>query len=394
MNLFLEDDDPRNDVSAERKVGDNNDANGEEGRSSDHRINSDGNANLQDSEYTVDSLTNEPIPGTGWLGGIGTDFLHCLTENVTPVVSGVATLVQKTAVAVANEISQLERDGELRAAAAAAAAEAAERSKENRGREEAELMESNGTMPDSSFDSSGRKKSEDLILPWEVCQESSHNSTVEEDDDKIIVYFTDAELMKRIFALSREDSTFLQPYTSSDDVESQKKLSSPSRWRFVMDEPRVKLINRILDIDENLASVHFRLTGGDSNLSETLFWKNYFFHCEKVRTDEFCRRKTQDETANTETQPSSESKVAGVNDKLSIDENANMEASQHLDDEESLIPVGSDTEWEQDDTSSYVIQSAPNTADTFATTRSIDDDMVLVDTHEHFSLKNSPNRRT
>ncbi len=129
-------------------------------------------------------------------------------------------------------------------------------------------------------------------------------------------------------------------------------------------------------------------------MSETTFWKNYFFHCEKVRTDELCRRKSQDNSANTETQPSSERKVADVNDKLSIDETANVDASKDIDDEESLIPVGSDTEWEQDDNSSYVIQSAPNTADTFATTRSIDDDMVLVDTHENFSLKNSPNRRT
>ena len=81
-----------------------------------------GNANLQDSELTADSLENEQevSAGRGWLGGMGSDFMniaHCLTENVTPVVSGVASMVHKTAVAVANEIAQLERDGELEAAA-------------------------------------------------------------------------------------------------------------------------------------------------------------------------------------------------------------------------------------------------------------------------------------
>jgi len=377
MNLSLEEDSPRNVFSRKKNIGDD-DGDGEEDRSSSDCSNGDGNVDLQDSEFTVDSLTNEPIPGMGWFGGIGTEFLHCLTDNVSPVVSGVATLVHKTAVAVANEISQLERDGELRAAAAAA-----ERTNENCGGEETEPTGSNAIFPSSSFNSSTKQNSEDLILPWEVCRESSHNSTVEEEDDRILVYFTDAELMEMIFDLSRNDSTFLQPF--SDDlpeaIQSQK-LSSPSCYStFVMDEPRVKLINRILDIDENLASARSRLTGDGSNFSETCFWKNYFFNCERVRANEFCRRKRQNEPTNTETQTCRETKVASSYDNFSHDENDEVKNSKHSNDEESLIPVGSDIEWEQDDNSSFVIQSAPNTGDTYATTRSIDDDLVLVETH-------------
>ena len=55
-------------------------------------------------------------------------------------------------------------------------------------------------------------------------------------------------------------------------------------------------------------------------------------------------------------------------------------------DDESLIPADddSDIEGQRDDlSSSYVIQSAPNSANTFTTTRSIDDDVVLVDTHSN-----------
>jgi len=57
------------------------------------------------------------------------------------------------------------------------------------------------------------------------------------------------------------------------------------------------------------------------------------------------------------------------------------------DDDESLVPADSDTEGQQDDDSSYVIQSAPNTANTLATTRSIDD-FVLVDTQERIGKNN------
>ncbi len=71
-----------------------------------------------------------------------------------------------------------------------------------------------------------------------------------------------------------------------------------------------------------------------------------------------------------------------VDHYLSTDEGVDTKTSNHGD-EESLVAVGSDTECEQDDDSSFVIQSAPNTGDTFATSRSIDDDLVLVDTYEN-----------
>lgn len=64
-----------------------------------------------------------------------------------------------------------------------------------------------------------------------------------------------------------------------------------------------------------------------------------------------------------------------------MDEKIKMKSAKNIEDSESLVPVGSDMEGEQDDDSSYVIQSAPNTGDTFATSKSIDDDLVLVDTH-------------
>lgn len=361
MNLSTTEKDGPSSTSSEKNIAGNDYI--DEDRSNSGCSDGDGNVNLQDSEFTVDSQTNEPIAGTRWFGGIGTDFLHCLTDNVSPMVSGVATLVHKTAVAVANEISQLERDGELMAAAAA------EGENEDYGGEDKGVTGSSIICPSLSFDSNTKMKSENLTLPWEVCQDSSHDSTVEGEHERIPVYLTDKELMRRIFALSNHDSTFLQPFSNNlSDANELQTHSLPSYWStFAMDEPRVKLTNRILDIDEKLASAHSRLAG-DQNFSETHFWKNYFFHCERVRADEFCGRKKQDGTTNTEIQPSRETE-------------ASVQILKHNDDEESLVPVGSDTEGEQNDELSFVIPSAPNTGDTFATSRSIDDDLVLVDTH-------------
>lgn len=336
--------------------------------------NGDGNIDLHDSEFTVDSMVEEPGSGMGWFGGIGTDFLHCLTENVSPVVSGVATLVHKTAVAVANEISQLERDGELKAEAIAA-------EQDYGGGDKAEI-DCNIVHSSSSFDSSTRKESDNLILPWEICRELSQNPTVKGEDDEIPVYFTDTELMKKIFALSIDDSTFVQPFSdnSPDGNELQKCSISSYCSTFTMDGPRVKLIHRILDIDENLDSVHSRLTGGVPNALEIFFWKNYFFHCERVRADEFHRRKKHNQT--TKTDVFSQTLLANFISCNPTKESVTMKRAENNDDDESLVPVASGIAGEHDDDSSYVIQSAPNTGDTFATSRSIDDDLVLVDAHE------------
>jgi len=368
--------------STSSKKNSNDGDNDGDGDSDEDRSNSngDGNTNLHDSEFTADSITSEPESGTRWFGGIGTDFLHCLTDNVSPVVSGMATLVHKTAVAVANEISQLERDVELEAEAAAA-------EQSNEDCDEGAKVETDCSVINSS---SSFDKSENLILPWEICQESSQNPTVKGEDDEIPVYFTDMELMKTIFALSSHDSNFLQPFSDKSPGvnELQKSSLSSDCSTFVMDEPRVKLIHRILDIDEKLASVHSRLTGGASNLSETSFWKNYYFHCERVRADEFCWRKNQNERTKTEFQSSSQTKPSNFVSFSPNNENVKLKSEKRNDDDESLVPVGSDIEGDQDDDSSYVIQSPPNTCETFATSRSIDDDLVLVDTHKRIVRKN------
>mmetsp|Transcript_7001 Transcript_7001/g.17113 ORF Transcript_7001/g.17113 Transcript_7001/m.17113 type:complete len:382 (-) Transcript_7001:2460-3605(-) len=337
--------------------------------------------NLHDSGFSLESRKDEFAEGLGWFGGIGSDLLNCLTENVSPVVSGVATLVHKTAIAVANEISQLECDGELTNESIVTG-----QSIEDCVQGDDLFADFNVTYSSLSHDPSTRTKSHDLLLPWEIRQNSSYNLSVKEDDD-ISVYFTDTELMKKMFALSTQESTFLEPFSdeSFDGDESKKHLPSSSySSTFIMDVPRVNLIHRILDIDENLASIHFELTEGVPKLSKTSFWKNYFFHCERVKADELCRRKKQNQTRETQIKPPCKTTMATFVRSSPMQEHSEMKFIKTNDDDESLIPVGSDIEGELDD-DSFVIQSPPNTGNTFTTSVSIDDDIVLVDTYQRIA---------
>jgi len=257
---------------------------------------------MQDSsEFTADSLDEneeqESSSSGRWFGGMGSDFMniaYCLTDNVSPVVSGVATLVRNTAVAVANEIAQLERDGELEAAAVDD--ERSSSSKKNNSRISSSSSSSSvavtggeGIMLSSSSfgstsSSSNINKSESLILPWEICQESSQttlsSSQEKGNEDEISVYVTDTDLMKKIFIISRQESTFLGPFSVglaegknksilSQNINYNISLSSYSST-FIMNDSRIKLIRRLLDIDENLASMHTGLTGKSSHSFQVL----------------------------------------------------------------------------------------------------------------------------
>jgi len=361
---------------------------------------------LQDSEFTADSSENEQeSSGVRWLGGMGTDFLNCLTENVSPVVSGVATLVHQTAVAVANEIAQLERDSEIDAEAGtvtgtgAGASEATEKFVEDSKDSQTPIGRKGTTdggtiiISSSSFDSNASSEAEYLTLPWEIRQEAQHDYSVDGDKGEIPVYITDMKLMKRIFTLSREESTFLEPFSDispETNVSERPSLSSYSST-FVMNEPRLKLIRRLLDIDKNLAAIHSRFKG-KANFSDNLFWKNYFFHCEEVRAEELNHRLT--ETTTSSDRPSKLTNQVGMassEERIDVTNTKGCDEDDHDGDDSSLVPAGSDLEEQSDDDSSYVFQSPPNTGESFATMRSVDDDLVLVDTQVKMKGR-SPNR--
>jgi hypothetical protein len=62
--------------------------------------------------------------------------------------------------------------------------------------------------------------------------------------------------MQKIFDLSEHEETFLgRKYEKEDESEKEEEFS------FSLDQPRINLIRRLLELDEQLAVMHARLSG-------------------------------------------------------------------------------------------------------------------------------------
>lgn len=110
-----------------------------------------------------------------------------------------------------------------------------------------------------------------LPFPWELCfqkKDGNNNvSLIQKQDDK---------LKENVFALSHNEDVFSGPF---DGTEVENELDS-----FNLDDSRVMLIRRILQEDTHLSLVHAKVSGR-SEMKETVFWKNYFFQCDKLREE-------------------------------------------------------------------------------------------------------------
>jgi hypothetical protein len=101
---------------------------------------------------------------------------------------------------------------------------------------------------------------------------------------------------------------------------------------------------------------------GKSVVKEEVFWKNYFYHCEEMRNDHL----RWSGTTQYSTAILSPKALDLVVSSIAVDNDDG--------DDESLIPAHSTSE---EDDLSYVIASAPNSVNTFPTSRSIDDLVVI-----------------
>jgi hypothetical protein len=142
-----------------------------------------------------------------------------------------------------------------------------------------------------------------LDLPWMV-----PHSTVQVSED--------VDLKNKILALSLDQSSFLQPYT----------MDNCNANEFVLDEPRIHLIRRLLELDSCLAVTHARLSGR-SDVRESVFWRNYFYNCEAVRQAHLNGADGRDGVDDT----GSEQPVVVITSSL--------EGSSSLDDDESFVNV-------------------------------------------------------
>ena len=246
---------------------------------------------LQDSCMTSPTETGSisEDDSTGWLGGITADF-KTLAFTLKETAGGVASFVKHSALAVASEIAHLE------------------------GEEMANRIASS-----DSYES--YEGSTSLRFPWEVMNSKGD--------------FVEDEILKdKIIALSAKEAAFLHPFSATDDAK---------RPEFLLDEPRIHLIRRILDLDENLAATHARLSGR-SDVKETVFWQNYFHNCELTKEEHFvlCPRTVSDfeeelddeDTNDENTEPGEESSFIEVpsppESQKSVGSFVNVTASDYL----------------------------------------------------------------
>lgn len=252
---------------------------------------------LQDSEVTspteAGSYSEEEVSSGGWLGGITADF-RTLAASLKETAGGVVGFVHRSALSVAAEIAELER-----------------------GENEAH---------DLGY-------GEPLRLPWELQNEDGAN-------------WEDFDLKDRILSLSSDENNFLKPFPRSKEPMEDQAL--------VLDEPRIYMIRKLLEIDQNLASTHARLSGR-SHIREAIFWRNYFYHCEEARNDHLQRLRVQ-------------------NNMTTALSTASLRSN------DSLIPDDERSTQTGDDSSYVCVTSAPTSLNSLAGIQSLaDEDIVVID---------------
>lgn len=167
---------------------------------------------LQASDMTPLTEGSTSEEEGGWLGGIGADFrniANSLKEAVPPTIGAIgdiASFVQRSALSVAAEIAQMERD---------------------------------------SSDEEAGDLEHAIHLPWEIRTETDSGRSEYQEDEV---------LKASITALSSDRATFLKPFSAKGSAEEESNF-------IVLDEPRIRQIRRLLAVDENLAATHSILSG-------------------------------------------------------------------------------------------------------------------------------------
>jgi hypothetical protein len=154
----------------------------------------------------------------GWFGEFKS-LAKSTKDSIFPAIDGIASMIHRSAMTVAAEIAQLERDAELEA---------------ERWREENYGAASQG------------ETGEALPLPWEV---KPRDPNGELSRSTFPFYVEDENFKQAILALSTSEETFLDPYGVGEAED------------FILNEQRIYLIRRLLALDANLAANHAKLSG-------------------------------------------------------------------------------------------------------------------------------------
>jgi len=187
--------------------------------------------------------------GSPWFG------LASLARSIRPAIEGVAHTINRSAKSLINELAELEYE---------------DRERSRSGSYGSQMSEgSNGPSVRSAPNTATVEVIPILPLPWEICLQST-----DENLKVSIVQKEDLPLKKKILDLSKDENVFTGPFNATTSREEESC--------FALDDSRVILIRRLLEIDPNLGNIHARVSGR-STMKETIFWKNYFYNCENLR---------------------------------------------------------------------------------------------------------------
>jgi hypothetical protein len=161
-----------------------------------------------------------------------------LAKSINKNIESVAHTINNSAKAFMNELVEMEQEAMLTTSG-----------------EEKDGYSS--TLGDQCTCKDGHITTQCLPLPWE----SDSFSTAEQE-----------ELKDSILALSKNEHLLLQPFASD----------SISDIVFHLDETHIDLIHRLMKLDPNLGKVHSKISG-QKDMTEEIFWNNYFDQCTKLR---------------------------------------------------------------------------------------------------------------
>ena len=268
------------------------------------------------SNTTSTTTTTTTTTGGGGGGGWLSDF-RSIAMSLQQTAGGVANFVHRSAVAIADEIAQLEQE---------------EMDKQHH-------SDSNNTL-DENAGEGGIKM---LPLPWELVPVNREDCGME-----------DLQLKNKIQQLAEDDGNFLAPYSTKRDDDSE-----------FLDEARIALIRRLLEVDDRLARTHARLSGR-SDVRETLFWKNYFYHVEQTKASHSAMTTSFDSLV----------PVDDDDDVVDVDDDDKQEGGTD-DGAAAAAADDDDDEWEKDSAAFLQVPTPPTSTNSLGV-HSVDS-MVVID---------------
>mmetsp|Transcript_18526 Transcript_18526/g.27098 ORF Transcript_18526/g.27098 Transcript_18526/m.27098 type:complete len:425 (+) Transcript_18526:315-1589(+) len=155
-------------------------------------------------------------------------------------------------------------------------------------------------------------------LPWEVWRENSKNAqaAVKHAKETAVKHVKDAANASNSRGKLVEDETLKQKMLalSLDDATFTTGPSSMSKEERFMEE-HAGTIRRLLKIDGNLSRAHEKLSG--IIVKESIFWRNYFHHCERIRIMNSVTRKQNQDKICDKNRPAEKKEVVVESTQLS-----------------------------------------------------------------------------